>query len=353
MTVGVAKNSFGHRTAVIGDMVTSRLYKDGILSAYFTSSALANAILDVGIDKESLKKGYWPAVKKFKIDNYFGRLVFLLNQITFGNPLLSRMFYQAVMTERKNKPKHERRLERISWSIASGDDTYRDIFLSMFHPYTISYILIGGVCITIRNYLTEFLFGLKWRELGRYPTGVYKETLELKRNEFIENLDMVQLKGQLDLEKMYSIRIKADKQRIFHLLGLFGDKATDYFKPRMIRVRRISGDANEIGSIIQYDTPIKILSFSLILETIVGERYIVYRVREGFAKGGVLIFNIEEIKKGIFLLSIYVAFNFLQKGNTFERLSWYLLKLFFPKFLHDVLWNHSLCKLKDIVETEE
>lgn len=257
------------------------------------------------------------------------------------------------MTERKRKPEHERRLEKISWRIASGDDTYKDIFLSMFHPYMISYILIGGVCITIRNYLTEFLFGLKWRELGRYPTGVYKETLELKRNEFIENLDMYQLKGQLDLEKMYSIRIKADKQRIFHLLGLFGDKATDYFKPRMIRVRRISGDANEIGSIIQYDTPIKILSFSLILETIVGERYIVYRVREGFAKGGVLIFNIEEIKKGIFLLSIYVAFNFLQKGNTFERLSWYLLKLFFPKFLHDVLWNHSLCKLKDIVETEE
>ena len=25
----------------------------------------------------------------------------------------------------------------------------------------------------------------------------------------------------------------------------------------------------------------------------------------------------------------------------------------FPGFVHDVMWNHSLCKLKDLVETEE
>jgi len=351
MTIGAAKKPFGFRTAIIGDMVTSRLYKDGILSAYFTASSLANTILDIGVDTKSLKRGYWPTIKQFKIDNFFGRIVFLFNQITFSKPILSRMYYQAVMTERKKKPKHKRRLEQISWRIASGDDTYKDIFLTLFHPYTLFYILIGGVWITIRNYITEFFFGLKWHDLGRYPTGVYKETLESKRKELIKNLDLYPLKGPLDLEKMYSIRIKADKNRIFHQLGLFGDKEMVYFKPKIIRVHRISGAPNEIGNIIQYSIPIKLLSFSLILERILGERYIVYRVMDGFAKGGILVFNVEEIKVGVFFLSIYVAFNFPRSKNTFERLSWNLFKFFFPKYLHDVLWNHSLCKIKDIAET--
>ncbi len=60
MVVGVSRHSFGHRMALIGDMVVSRLYKDGIFSAYATASALADCIFDVGIDRASLKKGYGP-----------------------------------------------------------------------------------------------------------------------------------------------------------------------------------------------------------------------------------------------------------------------------------------------------
>ena len=223
----------------------------------------------------------------------------------------------------------------------------------MFHPYTVFSILSGGVWITIRNYITEFIFGLKWRGLGRYPTGVYKVALESKREEFINNLNLVQLKTPLDLEKMYSIRIKANKYRILHLLELFGDKDMEYFQSRMIRVQRTSGDMNEIGSKIRYSLPIKFLSFSLKLERIVGERYVVYRVSDGFAKGGILVFNIEEIKEDVFLLSIYVGFHFPQRKNILDRLFWFLFKLIFPRYLHDVLWNHSLCKIKDIAETYE
>jgi hypothetical protein len=40
------------------------------------------------------------------------------------------------------------------------------------------------------------------------------------------------------------------------------------------------------------------------------------------------------------MLSVYVGFNF-QK---------HLMKYLFPAFIHDVLWNYSLCQLKDVIE---
>ena len=51
MTVGVARNALGPRIALTGDMVVSRLYKDGIFSAFVTATALADCILQQGIDR--------------------------------------------------------------------------------------------------------------------------------------------------------------------------------------------------------------------------------------------------------------------------------------------------------------
>ena len=75
----------------------------------------------------------------------------------------------------------------------------------------------------------------------------------------------------------------------------------------------------------------------------------VYRVMDGYAKGGVLIFEIEKLTEEVCALSIYVAFDFA-RGNGFSRPLWWLFRRLFPAYVHDVIWNHSLCQLKDIVE---
>jgi flavin-dependent dehydrogenase len=352
MTVGVARNPIGHRMAMVGDMAVSRLYKDGIFSAYLTSSALADCIIEKGIDKKSLRKGYWPAVRRIHYDNLFGKHLFNVNRISFSHPVLSRMVYQSILTERKVKPENRRRLADIIWKIVSGDDSYRNIWIARFHPAVILRILVGGVFVTIRNYLTELLFGLKWRGFGRYPTGVYKEVLERKRGEFIDLLGLQQLAVPQDFEKMYSIRIRSRKAKILHQLGRFGDEDKEYFKPKIIKVKRVSGDSNEVGSVIQYSTPLRWFTFRIILEDMVSDRFMIYRVMDGFARGGVLIFDIEETRKRLHLLSIYVAFNFPKGGGPLKKIYWRLFKLFFPGFTHDVLWNHSLCKLRDVVESD-
>ena len=65
-----------------------------------------------------------------------------------------------------------------------------------------------------------------------------------------------------------------------------------------------------------------------------------------------LIFEIEPINEEVCSLSIYVVFNFLRGGNGFSRLFWWLFRLCFPAYMHDVLWNHSLCQMKNIAEAD-
>lgn len=352
MTVTAAMNPFSDRVAIIGDAVASRLYKDGIYSAYITAKTLADTMLEVGIDKASLKKGYEPVIRKFSRDNWFGRFVFMLNRLVFSSPSLSRILYQAISTERKTSDKDNRRLEAILWRIASGDDDYKKIFMSMFHPATAWSVLAGGALITLRNYIAERIFGIDWRGIGRYPTGIYKEELEGKRRRFIRDLHEYQIEARPDFESMYSIKVMADKKDILEQLGKFGEKDMEYFSPRMIHVRRVQGRPNQQGSVIRYKFLFGLLSLDIILEGVVQGRYLVYKVKDGFAKGGVLIFNIDKVNEGECILSIYVAFNVPKGRRLPSRIFWRIFSWIFPSFLHDVIWNHALCKLKDIVEAE-
>lgn len=352
MTVGAARRPYGNRIALIGDMAVSRLYKDGILSAYLTASALADCLLDAGIDKESLKRGYWPAVRRFSRDNTFGRFVFLFNQITFTSPILSRVLYQAMITERKTKPHLSRRLGRLLWNTASGDDTYGHILASMFHPSTLASIAVGGFLITARNVLTERVFGLKWAGFGRHPTGLRIEDFRARRREFLGALGPEAQDRPREFERMYTISIKGGAHATLARLGELGDKDRKYFTPRFLKVYRTVGKPNEIGSVIRYDSALSFLSFSIVLEKKIGERYLIYRVLDGFPRGGVLIFNVDPVREGVLHLSIYVAFDFHRPQNPIRRMAWRVFRALFPGFVHDVLWNHSLCKLKELVETE-
>lgn len=352
MVVGTAKNPFGDRVAAVGDLVTARLYKDGILSAQETARALVESVLEEGIDRRSLKRGYEPTLKRFRRDNRYARFVFMLHRLFFGSSVLSRVLYQAVITERKTKPVQRRRLENILWRIASGDDEYEKILRSMIHPATIWFALTGGMLITLRNYLTELILGLRWEGFGRFTTGVPLERLEAKRLQFSRLIAdaSVAVPESLEFERMYTIKIRAPRNRILDQLGHFGEGDRGFLRPRWVRIRRTEGKPNTPGCVIRYEVVNRHFAFSLELEQILGGHLAVYRVRDGFARGGVLIFEIEELNGEVCALSIYVAFNFARGRSWATRPFAWLLRLCFPAYVHDVIWNHSLCQLKDVAE---
>lgn len=353
MAVGAARHPFGDRIALVGDMAVSRLYKDGLYSAYVTGSTLAECILTEGVDRASLRKRYWPVVRSFHLDNRFGRTVFLLSRVVFSHPVLSRILYQALLTERKTKPEQRRRLADVLWRVASGDDSYFRILRGMLGPASVGSILIGGLLATIRNFTAERVFGLVWGGLGRYPTGVAIERVERKRGEILAVFGVSPPERPPQMERMYSIRIKADATAILRQLGKFGDPDREYFTPRFIQVQRTAGAPNAVGSTIRYNVTPSWLSFTVVLEKVVQERYLLYRVADGFARGGVLAFDIDRVRPGVSLLTIYVAFDFPRGTGPLGRLGWRLGRFIFPAFLHDVLWNHSLCAIKHLTELDQ
>ena len=352
MVVGAARHPVVDRIALVGDMAVSRLYKDGLYSAYVTGSALAECVLTEGVDRESLVRRYWPVVKDFDVDNRSGRGVFLLSRIVFSRPLLSRIVYQALVTERKTKPAQKRRMTDALWDMASGDSSYRRILRAMFHPASIESMVVGGLLVTVRNYGTEQVFGLKWGEFGRYPTGVAIEAVDDKRREISSVLGVGEPDHRPQMENMYSIRIRADAAAILRQLSKFGDADRQYFKPRFIKVSRTEGEANEVGSVVHYQVTPSWLSFSVVLEKVVEGRYLLYRVMDGFARGGSLVFDVDPLRMGVNLLSIYVGFDFPRGRSRVGKLGWRLGRAIFPGFVHDVVWNHSLCRLKDVVESD-
>jgi hypothetical protein len=239
------------------------------------------------------------------------------------------------------------------WRIASGDDSYRHILLSMFHPATMWRVLVGGALVTVRNYVTERIFGLNWTGVGRYPTGVAKEEVERKRLKLAKALRVESLSQSPGFERMYSIKIKADELTVFRVLGKFGDSDRRYLKPRLVNIQRVSGNANEVGSTIRYDVPRVGLSFSLVLEKAIGTRCLLYRVREGPVRGGIVVFDIDKWGSGLCFLSTYVAFEFPKGRSVLARLGWWAVQRIFPAFVHDVVWNHALCELKHLCEIED
>ncbi len=352
MTVGAARNPYAERLALIGDCAGSRLYKDGLYSAFLTASRLAHIVMHNGTNKKALEKEYGKTVRWLSLDNRFGRLVFRLIKITFSSPFLSRILYQTFATELKIRDKSKRPLGKVLWNIASGHADYREILRDMFRFRTLYSVLIGGVFVTLRNIFTEFLFGLKWGEYGKYPTVVLKEKREYIKESLSSGLGMA-LDKSPDFERLYAIKIKAPKEKIFAELGKFGDDTRNYMKLRFIEIIRTEGLANQIDSVIRYRLKTFPVTVDMKLKQAVPEKVLHYEVSEKFADRGKLVFEIKPTEDGNNRLVIYTAYDFKKGRGVFSRIFWLFFRLFFPAYVHDVVWNHALCSIKEAAELSE
>lgn len=352
MTVGIGRGLVGERAAVVGDLAISRLYKDGLYSAFLTSSALADCCLEGGIDQDSLKRGYMPLIRRVRTDNRYGRLIFALSRFVLAHPTFSRILYRAVITERMTKPRERHCLASVVWNVASGDDSYRRVLLAMLHPRALWRVFRGGVLLTARDVLTERFFGLDWTGIPRYMTGVPLEEVEATRRAVFQAQGLKLPTRAPHMERIFTIRIRASKQTILRQLGSFGDPDRRYLKPRFIDIRRVKGEPNHLGTVIRYEVPLARVAFEIVLEKVEPEHYLLYRIVNGLGTGGILAFLLDELRPGVSLLTIYVGFDF-PRGRGLGRLGWAIARHLFPEFAHDVVWNHSLCQIRHLAETEE
>jgi len=348
MTATTAESPFGDRFAIIGDAVGSRLNKDGLFSAHVTANRLARTVLDDGVDRKALAQGYGKAIRWLAADNRFGRIVFGASRVAFTRPVLSRITYQAFATECKERDERSRPLSAVLWKIASGTADYREVFREMC-GYGVLRSVLAGAAVTLRNVAVEVLLGLKWGEYGRYPTVVLKERREELKEVLASSLEM-ELGELPDCERMYTIKIRGSKEEIMTELGKFGHPEAKFLKLRLVEVRQIRGAPNQVGSVIQYGIPLVGLGAELRLTKRVGFETLLYQVEERLADHGKLIFNLASTKDGNSRLSIYTAFDYKRGEGFASRVLWKVIRLLFPEFVHDLVWNHALCSIKEEVE---
>ncbi len=115
-------------------------------------------------------------------------------------------------------------------------------------------------------------------------------------------------------------------------------------------VRQIQGAPNQVGSVIRYRIPLLGLGAELRLTKRVGFETLLYQVDERLADHGKLIFNVAPTKDGNRRLSIYAAFDYKRGKGFASRVLWRGARVLFPEFVHDVVWNHALCTIKEEVE---
>jgi flavin-dependent dehydrogenase len=347
MTVTTAKSPYGDRFAIIGDAVGSRLNKDGLYSAYVTASRLAQTVLQDGIDRESLARSYGKTIRWLEADNRFGRVVYALSRVAFTTPVVGRITYQAYATECKVRDEDSRPLSDVLWKIASGTADYRDVLREMCGFGVLKSILVGAV-VTLRNVAFESLFGLRWGEYGRYPTVVLKEKREALKERLA--LSLGKELGTPNFERMYVIKICGPAQEIMHELARFGQPNAPFLDLRFVEVRHIGGEPNQVGSAIRYWVPLAGLGAVLRLTRRVGVESLLYELDGRLVDNGKLIFNLGPAKDGNSRLSIYASFDYKLGHGLAGTVLWRAAKALFPEFVHDVVWNHALCAIKEEVE---
>ncbi len=137
-----APRAFGDRWVAVGDAAVTRLYKDGIGSAYASSQAAAGAAIHHGISQQAFKTHYAPHCRQVATDNLYGRFLFRSWAFMLRRPALQRAWISSIEIERE-LPLASRIHHRILWGMFTGDEGYRSLFWRSLHPHTLMGLVHG------------------------------------------------------------------------------------------------------------------------------------------------------------------------------------------------------------------
>jgi len=128
-----AKSAYGDRMILIGDSASSKLYKNGIGSAYITSKAAAKTAIFHGISEQDFKKYYQKACNELDFDNTLGKFIFNVTTFIQKSSILKEGLYRTVENEQK-KVRYSRRLSAMLWDTFTGSAPYKDILRRGIDP---------------------------------------------------------------------------------------------------------------------------------------------------------------------------------------------------------------------------
>jgi flavin-dependent dehydrogenase len=140
IAIGPAQSYYGDRWVAVGDTAVTRLYKDGIGSAFYSAQSAMQAALKIGISKAVFKKHYAPYCQRMSWDNRYGNLLYRMWNITLNTPSLMQALVRTLRAE-LDSPREKQLHIRIVWGMFTGDESYRALFRLWLQPKAIRQLL--------------------------------------------------------------------------------------------------------------------------------------------------------------------------------------------------------------------
>ena len=131
-TVG-AVQPYGDRLVFIGDAASTRLFKDGVGSAYRTAKVAASTAIFHGVSRDDFQRHYLPACQAIENDNQVGRLIFAVVSQVQKRRFARNAVLQMILDE-QGKPGPLRRMSAVQWDMYTGSGSYKDILMRTLHP---------------------------------------------------------------------------------------------------------------------------------------------------------------------------------------------------------------------------
>ena len=133
ITLSHAKKPFTDRFVIVGDASISRIYKNGIESAYITSQFAAQAAFENGIAKEDFANYYYkPSRKLLAMDNLLGSLILILSDFVTKLNWLVKARLSYVKDKRGSWIADH--LNSLLWNMVTGDAPYKKILVQALNP---------------------------------------------------------------------------------------------------------------------------------------------------------------------------------------------------------------------------
>jgi len=152
ITLSHAKKPFTDRFVIVGDASISKIYKNGLESAYITSQLAARTAFEKGISREDFHKYYYkPARKLLAMDNLLGTLILILSDfVTKRNWLVkARLSY----VKGKKDSWIANHLNALLWNMVTGDASYKKILIQALHPL----FQIKLIPVTIKAFFIDII----------------------------------------------------------------------------------------------------------------------------------------------------------------------------------------------------
>lgn len=133
INVHAAERPFADRIVWIGDSGVSRLFKDGIGSAYRTAKSAARTAVFVGVSQADFRRGFWPECRKLIIDNMIARLIFAVTKLIQRLRFVRRGVVRMTAQEQRQTG-GVRLMSSVLWDVFTGSAPYKEILVRTFHP---------------------------------------------------------------------------------------------------------------------------------------------------------------------------------------------------------------------------